>query len=77
MAEVRAAISQRLAMTFDLQKMIESKRAYRALLAARPIGEKLRMLDALRERQVTIQRGPHSKANGLRDEPDAYGKRKK
>lgn len=71
MAKVRAAISQRLAMTFDLQKMIESKRAYRALLAARPIGEKLRVLDALRERQVIIRGSPHSKANVLREEPDA------
>jgi len=43
-------------MTFDLQKILESKRAYRARLAARPIAEKLRMLDALRERERSIRR---------------------
>lgn len=42
-------------MTFDLQKMIESKRAYRARLAALPIGDKLRILDALGERQRSIR----------------------
>jgi hypothetical protein len=33
-------------MSFDLQKILESKRAFRRDLAARPIAEKLRMLDA-------------------------------
>ncbi len=64
-------------MTFDLQKMLESKRAYRVRLAALPIGEKLRMLDALRERQVIIRRSTDSEAIVLREEPEAYGKRKK
>ena len=42
-------------MTFDLQKILESKRALRRHLAARPLGEKLRMLDALRERELAIR----------------------
>ena len=74
MAEVRAAISQRLAMTFDLQKMIESKRAYRVRLAALPIGEKLAMLDALCERQRAIRGGA---ADSEAREPGTYEERKK
>jgi hypothetical protein len=42
-------------MTFDLHKILESKRALRRNLAARPIGEKLRMLDALRERELALR----------------------
>jgi hypothetical protein len=39
-------------MTSPLQKIIESKRAMRRDLAKRPVAEKLRMLEALRERQL-------------------------
>ena len=42
-------------MTFDLQRIIERKRAYRRYLATRPIGEKLRILDALRDRELAIR----------------------
>ncbi len=42
-------------MTFDLQRILESKRAYRQGLVSRPIGEKLRMLDALNERELAIR----------------------
>ena len=62
-------------MTFDLQKILESKRALRRALAARPIGEKLRMLDALRERQLAIRgRAVHSDSTSriLREEPAPY-----
>ena len=45
-------------MSFDLQKILESKRAFRRDLAARPIGEKLRMLDAMRERELAIRGRP-------------------
>jgi hypothetical protein len=57
-------------MNFDLQKMLESKRAYRQQLAAKPIGEKLRILDALRERALAIQ-GCAMKLDSsvLREEP--------
>ena len=62
-------------MSFDLQKILESKRALRRDLAARPIAEKLRMLDTLRERELAI-RGravqSDSTANILREEPKPY-----
>ncbi len=52
-------------MSFDLRKILESKRALRRDLAALPVAEKLRMLDAMHERELAI-RGraiqPHSNA---------------
>jgi hypothetical protein len=42
-------------MTFDLAKILQSKREFRECLAARPIEEKLGMLDALRERALAIR----------------------
>jgi hypothetical protein len=48
-------IVARTAMTFDPAKILESKRALRRDLAARPIEEKLALLDALRERQLAIR----------------------
>jgi len=60
-------------MTFDLQKIIESKRALRHKLAALPVAEKLRMLDALRERELAIRgRAVHSDPSGLREELAPY-----
>lgn len=47
-------------MTPDLQSILESKRRYRHNLAARPIVEKLRMLDALRERALLLRPAPSS-----------------
>jgi len=43
-------------MTFDLQRIVVSKRAYRRYLMTLPIGEKLRILDALRKREIAIRR---------------------
>lgn len=48
-------------MTVSLQKIIESKRALRRELATRPIAEKLRMLDAMRERELAIREKPQSR----------------
>ena len=42
-------------MTFDVAKILQSKRAFRLRLAALPIEEKLAMLDALRERALAIR----------------------
>ena len=42
-------------MTFDLQRIFESKRAWRRAMALRPVAEKLAMLDALRDRARTIR----------------------
>ena len=41
---------------FDLQRVLESKRALRRKLAARPLTEKLHLLDELRERALAIPR---------------------
>ena len=49
-------------MTFDLEKILASKRAFRRELAALPIAEKLRMLDALRERALALRRASKSEA---------------
>jgi hypothetical protein len=46
-------------MTFDLEKVLESKRAMRQQLAARPIAEKLAMLDVLRERALALRAAQH------------------
>ncbi len=43
-------------MTFDLQKILESKRRFRTELAARPIAEKLALLDQLRESALANHR---------------------
>jgi hypothetical protein len=55
-------------MTFNLHTILESKRALRRALAARPVAEKLRLLDALRERQLAI-RGRAVRSRNLREEP--------
>jgi hypothetical protein len=60
-------------MTFDLAKIRQSKREFRQRLAARPIVEKLTMLDALRERALALRRAPLAAAPGvLRERPPPY-----
>jgi hypothetical protein len=56
-------------MTADLQTILESKRRYRQRLAARPVADKLRMLDALRERALLLR--PESSFI-VREEPTPY-----
>jgi len=41
-------------MTFEVAQIIKSKEAYRAQLAKRSIGEKLRLLEELRKRAIAI-----------------------
>jgi hypothetical protein len=48
-------IPEQHAMSFDWEKIQESKRTLRRHWAARPIAEKLAMLDALRERALTLR----------------------
>ncbi len=43
-------------MWIDWKQIVERKRAFGKGLAARPIGEKLELLDALRERSVVLRR---------------------
>jgi hypothetical protein len=60
-------------MTFDFAKILESKRAFRQRLAARPIEEKLAMLDALRERTLALRSsGLAAGAGALHEEPPPY-----
>ena len=60
-------------MSFDLEKILASKRAFRQRLAARPIEEKLAMLDALRERTLAIRPTPCvSKTDALHEQPPSY-----
>jgi hypothetical protein len=62
-------------MSFDLEKVLESKRALRRDLATRPIAEKLRMLDALRERSLTLRASTGSGSvdtDALRETPATF-----
>jgi hypothetical protein len=42
-------------VSFDFERMAEDKRERRRNLASRPVVEKLRLLDCLREREVAIR----------------------
>lgn len=61
-------------MTFDLAKILASKRAFRDTLAARDITEKLRMLDALHERALALRahRSAVPDAKALREDSVPY-----
>lgn len=60
-------------MTSGLQKVRESKAAHRRKLADLPIGEKLRLLDFMRERAIAIRRAtPEPDSNVLREDPVPY-----
>jgi hypothetical protein len=58
-------------MSFDMEKILASKRALRRELAVRPIAEKPRMLDALRERTLMLRPTPAS-GDVLRETPAPY-----
>ena len=62
-------------MSFDWQKVTESKRAFRKRLAAAPIVEKLRMLDALRERALVIRHASRTRSVA-QEEASQHGIRK-
>jgi hypothetical protein len=65
-------------MTFDLSKILQSKREFRQRLAVRPIEEKLAMLDALRERALALRPVQSSPETGaLREEALPYRSRRK
>ena len=66
-------------MSFDLVKILESKRRFRQRLAARPVAEKLAMLDALRERALAIRAAKPVPEPGLlrEDSPPYRAQRKK
>ena len=51
-------------MTADIERILASKREYRARLAALPIAEKLRILDRLRERELALRGQPARATRG-------------
>jgi hypothetical protein len=60
-------------MSFDLAKTLQSKRVFRQRLAARPIVEKLAMLDALRARALALRSSGLAAGSGaLHEEPPPY-----
>jgi len=60
-------------MTFDLQRIMESKRAWRRSLAQRPVAEKLALLDELRDRARAIRAAAtRQEATVLRESPPEY-----
>lgn len=63
-------------MSFNWQKVTESKRALRQRLTTAPITEKLRMLDVLRERAVAIRGARFREATTVQERPGRYGDRK-
>jgi hypothetical protein len=66
-------------MTEEWKRILESKRALRCKLAASPIAEKLRMLDELRQRALTLRRAAihlNAKSNILRETTGDYHEQK-
>ena len=60
-------------MTFDLAKILQSKRAFRQRLANRPIEEKLALLDTLRARTIALRESrPAMESGGLRENAPSY-----
>lgn len=60
-------------MTTDLQRIPESKSTRRRQLADLPVGEKLRLLDAMRERAIAIRGAtPEPDSSVLREDPVPY-----
>jgi hypothetical protein len=60
-------------MTFDLKRMLESKKALRRKLADCPLAEKLAMLDALRERALAIREAAgHMRHSAVHEAPGKY-----
>jgi hypothetical protein len=60
-------------MTFDWVKIQQSKQEFRRRLAARPLAEKLAMLDALRERALALRHARRASEAGVRrEEPPRF-----
>ena len=56
-------------MSFDLPRILESKRQHRRALAALPIREKLRLLDELRRRTLDLRSSEPTTSLILHQEP--------
>jgi hypothetical protein len=65
-------------MSFDFQRIFKSKAAHRRKLADLPIGEKLSLLDAMRERAIAICNAtPASSSGVLHKDPTPYRAKRK
>ena len=60
-------------MNFDIEQMVASKQAFRQRLANLPVAEKLRLLDAMRERAVIIRQATDRESNVVHEESTHYG----
>jgi len=63
-------------MSFDLPRILESKRQHRRALAALPIREKLRLLDELRRRTLDLRSSEPTTSLILHQEPAVYAQLK-
>ena len=61
-------------MNFNLDRAWKSKRALRERLAAKPVAEKLRLLDAMRERALAIRAATPRHTDTVQEEEPPYGK---
>ena len=61
-------------MSFDVQEMLRSKQALRQRLTSLPIAQKLRLLDAMRERAVAIRGANQRQTIEVQERPPSYGK---
>lgn len=61
-------------MKFDFERIWKSKHALSKRLAARPLAEKLRMLDALRERALALRATGSQPAIKVQEQPPPYSK---
>lgn len=59
-------------MSSDIQRILASKRVLRRSLARRSIAERLRLLDELRERELSIRRATPGRPGIVRENLDAY-----
>jgi hypothetical protein len=62
-------------VSFDIEQMVTSKQALRRRLAALPVAEKLRLLDAMRERAVAIRAAKPRQVRMVQEQAPDYGKK--
>jgi hypothetical protein len=70
MANVSTKIPELL--SFDFDEIVRSKQALRRRLTALPIAEKLRLLDGMRQRALTIRGAANSKPIAVREDSAPY-----
>jgi hypothetical protein len=61
-------------MEYDLSSILVSKKAYRKKLAQMPIGEKLLLIEKMRERDLTIGKSRLDLAKKLMSSPERADK---